>query len=61
MQALEYIGKLYRIEQKARGKPPEGDTPQQYTHRLRQEHSRGVLDALYAWLVENKKKSCRNH
>ncbi|MCH2222883.1 MAG: transposase, partial [Dechloromonas sp.] len=52
----EYIGKLYQIEKKARGKPPEGETPQQYTYRLRQEHSRGVLDTLYAWLVKNQKE-----
>jgi transposase len=55
-QALEYIGKLYQIEKKARGKPPEGETPEQYTYRLRQEHSRGVLDTLYAWLVKNQKE-----
>jgi len=52
-QALQYLGKLYQIEKKARGKPPEGETPEQYRHRLRQEHSRGVLDAFYAWLVKN--------
>lgn len=55
-QALEYIGKLYQIEKKARGKPPEGETPEQYAYRLRQEHSRGVLDTLYAWLVKNQKE-----
>jgi transposase len=55
-QALEFIGKLYQIEKKARGKPPEGETPEQYTCRLRQEHSRGVLDTFYAWLVNNQKE-----
>lgn len=55
-QALDYIGKLYQIEKKARGKPPEGETPEQYTYRLRQEHSLGVLDTLYAWLVKNQKE-----
>ena len=55
-QTLDYIGKLYKIEKKARGKPPEGETPQQYTHRLRQAHSRGDLDALYAWLLKNQKE-----
>ncbi|WP_211455447.1 IS66 family transposase, partial [Collimonas antrihumi] len=52
-QALEFIGKLYQIEKKARGKLPEGETLAQYTYRLRQEHSRPVLDAFYAWLVKN--------
>ncbi|WP_425514502.1 IS66 family transposase, partial [Collimonas antrihumi] len=52
-QALEFIGKLYQIEKKARGKPPEGEALAQYTYRLRQEHSRPVLDAFYAWLVKN--------
>jgi transposase len=55
-QALQYIGKLYQIETKARGKRPEGETPQQYTYRLRQEHSRELIDALYAWLVNNQKE-----
>jgi transposase len=55
-QALEYIGKLYQIEKKAPGKAPDGETPEQYTYRLRQEHSRGVLDTLYAWLVKNQKE-----
>jgi transposase len=55
-QALDFIGKLYQIEKKARGKPPEGETPEQYTYRLRQEHSRGVLDAFYAWLVKNREE-----
>jgi transposase len=40
-QALDIFGKLYQIEKKARGKPPDGETPEQHTYRLRQEHSRG--------------------
>jgi len=55
-QALEFIGKLYQIEKKARGKPPEGETPEQYTYRLRQEHSRPVLDAFESWLIKNQKE-----
>lgn len=55
-QALEFIGKLYRIEKKARGKPPEDEIPEQCTYRLRQEHSRSMLDAFYAWLVKNQKE-----
>jgi transposase len=55
-QALDFIGKLYQIEKKARGKLPEDETPEQTTYRLRQEHSRGVLDAFYAWLVKNQEE-----
>lgn len=55
-QALEFIGRLYRIEKKARGTPPAGETPEQYRYRLRQEHSRGILDAFYAWLVSNQQE-----
>src|SRR5579864_4123777 len=55
-QALEFIGKLYQIETKARGKLPDGQTLEQYTYRLRQEHSREVLDALYVWLIKNQKE-----
>jgi transposase len=52
-QALEFIGKLYQIENKSRGKPPDGETLEGYAYRLRQEHSRPVLDAFYTWLVKN--------
>ena len=55
-QALDLIGKLYQIEKKARGKPPGGETPEQATYRLRQEHSRGVLDTLHAWLVKHQQE-----
>ncbi|GAA4027504.1 hypothetical protein GCM10022212_27010 [Actimicrobium antarcticum] len=55
-QALDTIGKLYQIEKKARGKPPDGETPEQYTYRLRQEHSRGVLHTRYAWLVKHQQE-----
>lgn len=55
-QALDLIGKLYQIEKKARGKPPDGETPEQATYRLRQEHSRGVLDTLYAWLIKHQQE-----
>src|ERR1700693_2324743 len=48
--------KLYQIERKARGKLPDGQTPEQYTYLLRQERSREVLDAFYVWLVKNQKE-----
>jgi transposase len=52
-EGLDFIRKLYRIEAQARGKPPEGMTVAEHTHRLRQEKSRPILDAFHAWLVEH--------
>lgn len=52
-EALELIGKLYRVEAQARGKPPDGMTTVEYTYQLRQEKSRPVLDALQAWLTHH--------
>lgn len=55
-EALEFIGKLYRIEVQARGKPPEGMTMPEHTYRLRQDKSRPVLDAFHAWLVHHQRE-----
>lgn len=52
-QALDMIAQLYQIEKKARKKPPEGLSAQEYAAQLRQTKSRPVLDKLEAWLVKN--------
>lgn len=49
-EALDMIGKLYRIEKQAKEKPPDGMTIIDHTYCLRQEKSRPILDAFHAWL-----------
>ncbi len=45
-QALDRIGALYAIEQEIRGRSPDA------RRAVRQEHSRPLLDALYAWFEQ---------
>lgn len=52
-EALDMIGKLYRIEKQAKEKPPDGMTIVDHTYRLRQDKSRPVLDTFHAWLQQN--------
>ena len=52
-QALDMIGKLYRIEKQATEKPPDGLSIVEHTYRLRQEKSRPVLDEFHAWLTRH--------
>lgn len=49
-EALDMIGKLYRIEKQAKEKPPDGMTIIDHTYCLRQEKSRPILDAFHEWL-----------
>lgn len=51
-QALEYFKALYQVETLAKGDPPEGETRDDYTYRLRQEHSVPLLTAFKTWLDE---------
>ncbi|WP_155632006.1 IS66 family transposase [Burkholderia cepacia] len=51
-QALEYFKALYQVETLAKGDPPEGETHDDYTYRLRQEHSVPLLTAFKTWLEE---------
>jgi transposase len=53
-EALEMIGKLYRIEKQAKEKPPDGMTIIEHTYHLRQDKSRPILDAFHAWLQHHK-------
>ena len=56
-EALDMIGKLYRIEAMARKKAlPDGLTEIERIYQWRQEKSRPILDALHAWLVSNQKE-----
>lgn len=52
-EALDMIGKLYRIEAQARAKPPDGMSVIEHTYRLRQDKSRPILDAFHAWLAHH--------
>jgi transposase len=52
-EALELIGKLYRIEGQARAEPPPGMTATEHTYQLRQQKSRPILDAFHAWLTHH--------
>jgi transposase len=52
-EALDMIGKLYRIEALARAEPPPGLTTVEHTYQLRQQKSRPVLDAFHAWLTQH--------
>jgi len=49
-QALDYIGKLYRIEKDARRQELDADQ----IHRLRQEKAKPLLDQFKDWLVASK-------
>jgi transposase len=49
-EALDYIGKLYRIEKKARNEQLTADQ----IHQLRQQHSKPVLDQFEKWLEAKK-------
>jgi len=49
-QALEMIGRLYKVEALAKGELPAGRTRAEYTYSLRQQHSVPVLAVLKAWL-----------
>ncbi|QKM57730.1 hypothetical protein CG017_05810 (plasmid) [Burkholderia glumae] len=51
-QALEYFKALYQVETLAKGGLPEGETRDDYTYRLRQEHSVPLLTAFKTWLDE---------
>lgn len=42
----------YQVETLAKGDPPEGETRDDYTYRLRQEHSVPLLTAFKTWLDE---------
>lgn len=46
LQGLAFIQKLYKIERQIREKPPDE------IHRIRQEHSRPVMERLRSWLTE---------
>ncbi len=43
---------MYQVEALAKDDPPEGETPDDYTYRLRQEHSVPLLTAFKTWLDE---------
>jgi len=49
-QALDYIGKLYKIEKQARGRELDADQ----IHRLRQEKAKPLLDQFKDWLEETR-------
>lgn len=49
-QALDMIGRLYKIEALAKGELPAGCSRAEYTFTLRQQHSLPVLAALKTWL-----------
>jgi transposase len=49
-EAIERIAALYRIEAEARGAAPEA------RHEWRQQHARPRLEALHAWLVEQRQQ-----
>jgi transposase len=51
-KALEYFKALYQVETLAHGKLPAGQTREDYTYRLRQQHSVPLLDAFKTWLDE---------
>ena len=56
-EALDMIGKLYRIEAMARKKMlPGGLTETERTYQWRHEKSWPILDAFHAWLVSNQKE-----
>jgi hypothetical protein len=50
--ALKFFEALYEVEQLARQTLPEGETREQHTLRLRQQHSVPVLAAFKTWLDE---------
>ncbi|MES2742477.1 MAG: transposase, partial [Pseudomonadota bacterium] len=52
-EALDLIGKLYRVEAQARQRPPDGMSTAEYTYQLRQKKSAPLLGALQAWLLRN--------
>jgi hypothetical protein len=52
-QALDTIGRLYRIETLAKGELPVGRSRADYTYTLRQQHSVPVLAAFKTWLDEH--------
>lgn len=49
-QALDMIGRLYKVEAVAKGELPAGRSRAEYTFALRQQHSLPVLTALKSWL-----------
>ncbi|MEJ0025758.1 MAG: IS66 family transposase [Rhizomicrobium sp.] len=49
-EALGRIGALYRVEEEARGRPPDE------RQRVRREKAKPLLDALHAWLAATKQK-----
>jgi hypothetical protein len=50
LQALKFFEALYEVERLARQSPSDGETPADYTLRLRQQHSLPVLAAFKTWL-----------
>ena len=52
-QALDMIGRLYKVEALAKGELPSGRSRAEYTFALRQQHSLPVLAAFKSWLDEH--------
>lgn len=52
LEALKFFEALYKVEALARETLPEGETREQYTLRLRQQHSVPVLETFREWLDE---------
>jgi transposase len=55
-QALEFFRALYQVETLASGTLPAGVTRVDYTYRLRQEHSKPLLEVFRKWLDEQASK-----
>jgi hypothetical protein len=45
-QPFEYFKASYRVETPAKGEPPAGETRNDYTYRLRQEHSVPIANSI---------------